>query len=56
MGEMDKKSPKWSLTCDQDSLLELLRSCAWAPPPDPSENLPLDVHALSEGSQKSERE
>ena len=29
---------------DQDTLLELLRSCAWAPPPDSSEGLPLDVN------------
>ena len=27
---------------DQDKILELLRSCAWAPSPDPSEKLPLD--------------
>ena len=29
---------------DQESILELLRSCAWAPPPDPTEGLPVDVN------------
>ena len=29
---------------DQDTLLELLHSCAWALPPDLSESLPLDIN------------
>ena len=29
---------------DQDSLLELLRSCAWAPPSDPTLGLPIDAN------------
>lgn len=29
---------------DQETILELLRSCAWAPPPDPTEGLPVDVN------------
>ena len=29
---------------DQDTILELLRSCAWAPSPDPSVGLPVDVN------------